>query len=268
MGKSQYRQTIDSAPTVRGTGLWSCLLWSLSVLCLTGCEAFRPVKVPLDVLRYEHPGDSRPACLVVFLPGRRDHAGQYETAGFMQAVRQAGVHADMLAVEAHYGYYTRRTVVTRLREDVIVPALAQGYTQLWLVGVSMGGLGALLYVRDYPNDITGVVALAPFLGDAQVIGEIASAGGLHHWQPATMAAEDRQRTLWQWLKTHLARSQEGPRLYLGYGRQDSFAPANQLLAAQLPVTQVFTHPGGHNWQTWSQLWQAFLTTAGFPSGCQ
>ena len=87
---------------------------------------------------------------------------QFETAQFVQAVYDAGIHADMVAVEAHYGYYATRTVVTRLREDVIAPARAQGYTQIWLVGVSMGGLGALLYVRAYPGTSRGWSPWRPF----------------------------------------------------------------------------------------------------------
>jgi pimeloyl-ACP methyl ester carboxylesterase len=236
------------------------------MLYLAGYTALRPAPVPMHVVRYEHPGAQRPCCLIVFLPGRWNWALQYDTEQFVQAVYDAQIQADMVAVEAHYGYYAKRTVVTRLREDVIAPALAQGYTQIWLVGVSMGGLGALLYVRDYPDDITGVVALAPFLGDTDVITEIRAAGGVQHWQPATIGPGDYQRQLWQWLKTHLARSEGGAALYLGYGQQDRFAPAHQLLAASLPAAQVFTNLGGHDWQTWRPLWQAFLKQAASPSG--
>jgi pimeloyl-ACP methyl ester carboxylesterase len=218
------------------------------------------------MVRYTHHEAQRPDCLIVFLPGRWNRALQYATEQFVQAVYDAGIQADMVAVEAHYGYYARRTVVTRLREDVIAPAQAQGYRQIWLVGVSMGGLGALLYVRDYPDDITGVVALAPFLGDTDVITEIRAAGGVQQWQPAALAPGDYQRQLWQWLKTHLARPEAGARLYLGYGQQDRFAAAHHLLATSLPATQVFTNPGGHDWHTWRPLWQAFLKQAALPSG--
>jgi len=219
----------------------------------------------MHMMRYKHPEAQRPCCLIVFLPGRWNRALQYETEQFVQAVYDAGIQADMVAVEAHYGYYARRTVVTRLREDVVAPAQAQGYTQLWLVGVSMGGLGALLYRRDYPDDLTGVVALAPFLGDTEAITEIRAAGGVQQWQTTTMAPDDYQRQLWQWLKAHLAHPEAGARLYLGYGQQDRFAVAHQLLATCLPAAQVFTNPGGHNWQTWRSLWQAFLKQAALPS---
>ncbi len=255
----------QNQPTI-GTRLWSRLRWSVGMLCLAGCTALRPTPVPMAIVRYAHPGAQRPCCLIVCLPGRWDRALQYETEQLVQAVRDAGIWADMVAVEAHYGYYAKRTVVTRLREDVIAPALAQGYTQIWLVGVSMGGLGALLYVRDYPNDITGVVALAPFLGDTDVINEIRAAGGVQQWQPTAITPGDYQRQLWQWLKMHLARPEAGAGLYLGYGQQDRLAPAHQLLATSLPATRVFTNLGGHDWQTWRQLWQAFLKQAALPAG--
>lgn len=243
---------------------WRRALWLLAVsgvLYLGGCRAMPFPKVPMDTLQYERSGAQRSCCLVVFLPGRWDGAAQYEKAQFIDTVRQSGVGVDMVAVEAHYGYYASRTVVVRLREDVIAPAMAQGYVQIWLVGVSMGGLGALLYIRDYPEDIAGVVALAPFLGEADIVQEIRGAGGLWQWRPPTVSPDDFPRELWQWLKVYLQRPDEAPRLYLGYGRQDRFAPANNLLARYLPETQVLTTPGGHEWSTWRVLWQTLLQTS-------
>ena len=257
---------MDQKPLSIGTQLWSHLRWCVEMLYLAGCSVLRPTPVPMHMMRYKHSDAQRPCCLIVFLTGRWNRALQYETEQFVQAVYDAGIQADMVAVEAHYGYYARRTVVTRLREDVIAPAQAQGYRQIWLVGVSMGGLGALLYVRDYPDDITSVVALAPFLGDTDVITEIRAAGGLQHWQPATITPDDYQLQLCQWLKTYLAQPEGKTDLYLGYGQQDPFAPAHQLLATSLPATQVFTTRGGHNWQTWRPLWQVFLQQAALPSG--
>ncbi len=250
----------------RQTGRWA--LGSLAVfglLCLAGCSAARPLTVPLDTLRYAHSSAQRACCLVVFLPGRYDSAVQYEKAHFIDAVRQSGVAVNMMAVEAHYGYYTSRTIVARLRADVIAPALAQGYERIWLVGVSMGGLGALLYIRDYPRDITGVVALAPLLGEADIVQEITQAGGLWQWDIPTVPRGAFPHELWQWLKGYLQHHGEKPRLYLGHGRQDRFAPANALLATYLPPTQVQAIAGGHAWSTGRTLWQTLLTTAASPS---
>ncbi len=72
--------------------------------------------------------------------------------------------------------------------DVVLPARAAGYDTIWLAGTSLGGIGALLYLRDHPDDLAGVLALAPYLGEEGVIREIERAGGPASWQPP---ADDR-----------------------------------------------------------------------------
>ncbi len=44
----------------------------------------------------------------------------------------------------------------------------------------MGGLGSLLYSRVHSADVTGVLVIALFLGDRDLIEEIAAAGTLNH----------------------------------------------------------------------------------------
>jgi pimeloyl-ACP methyl ester carboxylesterase len=85
----------------------------------------------------------------------------------LQAVRETGRAVDILLVDAHLGYYAARTVLERLRHDVIGPARTR-YESIRLIGVSMGGLGALLYAARYPGHVTDVALLAPFVGEARV----------------------------------------------------------------------------------------------------
>ena len=80
--------------------------------------------------------------------------------------------------------------MNRLREDVIGPARSGGYSTIWLVGISLGGLGAGLYTGHYPGDVASLVLLAPFLGEAPIIEEIAAAGGVRTWNPGEMATSD------------------------------------------------------------------------------
>jgi enterochelin esterase-like enzyme len=47
-------------------------------------------------------------------------------------------------------------------------------------------------------------------------------------------------------------------LYLGYGRDDRFSPAHSLLARALPADAIDVIDGGHDWRTWSKLWENFL----------
>jgi pimeloyl-ACP methyl ester carboxylesterase len=230
----------------------------LFTLLLAGCIRPRPATVPLRTVSYPGPGE--PRTLVVLLPGRRDTPEDFGRFQFPELADRAGVKADMVAVDAHLGYYYGRTIVDRLREDVIAPA-RQRYDRIWLVGISIGGTGALLYAAQYPEDVNGILLLAPFLGEEKVINEVAAAGGLRGWRPPeTLAPDDFQRRLWSWLKRYEGRSEGQIPLYLGYGRSDSFARANALLGAVLPPDRVFTAPGGHGWKAWRVLWQAFLRT--------
>jgi len=235
-----------------------------------GCAALRPATTPLrtvDLARNLLPAPSAPAddrgghdhrCLAVLLPGRLDEPEQFERAGFARAVASRGLAIDLVAVDSHLGYFRARSVVERLRTDVIAPARAAGYDTIWIVGTSLGGLGGLLYLRDHPEDLAGVLALAPYLGETAVIEEIERAGGPGRWQaPASIAESDVGRELWSWLATWPGDGPPPP-LHLGWGAADDSARSNGLLAGLLPPEQVYTVAGGHDWRVWERLWEEFL----------
>src|SRR5712672_3477612 len=56
--------------------------------------------------------------------------------------------ADIVVADLHFGYYLRQTAIERLREDVILPARTRGYQCISLVGISLGGFGALYYAES------------------------------------------------------------------------------------------------------------------------
>jgi len=227
-----------------------------------GCAALRPATVPLravDLVRSA--GNAHGRCLAVLLPGRRDEPEKFRDAGFVRAVENRKLRLDLVAVDAHLGYYRARTVVDRLRQDVIAPARAAGYDTIWIAGPSLGGLGGLLYLRDHPGDLAGVFAIAPYLGEASVIDEIERAGGPTQWHPpATIAENDVGRELWSWLGPWAGAAQPEPSipLHLGWGTADAFDRANRMLAGLLPPERVYTAAGGHDWKVWERLWEEFL----------
>jgi hypothetical protein len=47
-------------------------------------------------------------------------------------------------------------------------------------------------------------------------------------------------------------------MYLGYGQEDRFSAAHRLLARELPAEAVDVIGGGHDWRTWTRLWENFL----------
>jgi pimeloyl-ACP methyl ester carboxylesterase len=230
------------------------------------CAAFKPVVAPMRMVAYGDPLGA--PCTVVLLPGRWNGPEEFGQAGFPEALAAAGVRAAIVAPDAHLGYYMKETVLVRLREDVVGPARAAG-RQVWLVGVSMGGLGALLYAKDHPGELAGIVAIAPFLGDRDVIEEITSRGGLDAWEPVRpVAPDDYQRGLWLWLKGGTALDGGLPDLYLGYGTEDRLAPAAELLGARLDRRRVVAEAGGHDWPTWRRLFERMVEAGAIGPPCR
>lgn len=217
---------------------------------------FLPDSAPLAVKKHEYRAHSMQKTLLVFLPGINNIVEDYQTHGFIDMVRDMDLEADMIVVDAHYGYYATRTLVDRLKRDVIEPHRKLGYQNIWLIGISLGGLGALLYAMDYPEDIKGVTVFAPFLG-MEYHKQITAAGGLAEWDTSLAAGAEWEFRLWQWLKQYLDLHERLP-LFLLCGDEDIFAPAHKLLSAALPAEQVYIIPGGHLWRTWKQLWLEFL----------
>ena len=124
----------------------------------------RPAVVPLRTIAYPGAGAAA-GDLVIFLPGRGDRAEDFAERGLLAAARQAGLEADVLAVDAHLAYYYKRVVTERLWADVVLPARARGYHRLWVVGISLGGLGAISLAQEHPDAVAGILAIAPYLGE-------------------------------------------------------------------------------------------------------
>lgn len=196
-------------------------------------------------------------CLFVLLPGRHSRAEAFGRDGFGAAVAARGLSADVLAADAHLGYYRERNVVERLHEDVLAPRRAR-YEEIWVVGTSLGGLGGLLLRRDHPEDVEGILTLAPFLGNDRLIEEIEGAGGPRLWDPSATSAASADPGRELWAEMRQLGWTEGAPLFIGWGERDRFARANAMLAALLPAERVLTDPGGHDMETWRRLWEQFL----------
>lgn len=233
-----------------------CLTALLLITLLSGCASW--AEKPLHVLTYHQPEGCRQG-MFVFLRGMGGGSESFEEQGFVDEVRSRGLAYDMAAPDAHLGYYMDRSMIARLKEDVIDPAKARGCRNIWLIGASMGGLGAILYLKEHPEEISGVYLMAPFLGTQSILDEIEAAGGLSRWKPGVYQDEDDwQRMLWTWLKTEVAGHPEKV-VYLGYGTEDFYGKGSQLLTEVLPPDRVYAVPGGHDYPTFKALWKIFLS---------
>lgn len=226
---------------------------------LGGCAWLpRPLETPMhSQLESVHP-DHRADTLIVLLPGAYDAPKDFVEQGFVTALREKSLPADLLLVDAHTGYYTAQQIVERLRSEVIAPARAQGYARIWLAGISLGGYGSLLFAREHAKMIDGLFVMAPFLGRRDLPAAIQRAGGLAAWDGQLPDADAHDLELWRWLRGYVSSPEERPPLYLGFGGTDRFAFSHRLLAAALPPERVFVTPGGHEWAPWLRLWRRFL----------
>jgi S-formylglutathione hydrolase FrmB len=126
------------------------------------------------------------------------------------------------------------------------------------MGISLGGGGALNYARGHPGAIEGVVVLAPFLATTGTIAEVVRAGGWPGWDAQAIDGDDEERQLLAWIKAYRPEAEDVPAIHLGYGTEDRFVAASELLAQRLPSTHVVSTEGGHDWPTWSNLWRKLL----------
>jgi len=212
---------------------------------------------------------ARSDVLLIFLPGAFLAPEEFEREGFIHAMAERDLAADVMLVDANVSYYYDQTFTTHLQQDVLDPARALGYRSIWLVGISIGGFGALIHQLAQPGSVQGIVALAPYLGRRPLAAEIRKAGGLRAWKApdGPLPDEEVDRRLWPWLQQYADEmpTKELPPLYLGFGLADRFAANHALLAEVLPQDRVFTTEGGHDWPQWSRLWRRMLDVLPLPS---
>jgi pimeloyl-ACP methyl ester carboxylesterase len=210
-------------------------------------------------------------CLVVFLPGMGDDAEDFAKNGLVQEVQRRKLSIDVVAANATIGYYMQGVFPERLSADVITPRLPQGYRQVWLIGNSMGGFGSLFYASQHTSEITGVLALSPYLGDDDLIDEVYAAGGLRKWRappPVVKRNKDNyQRELLRWLQAGTSGREAAPILEVGFGDNDKLRHADELLAAVLPVGRVYRDSGAHEWDSWHRLLTQFLDRGPLARSC-
>jgi hypothetical protein len=194
--------------------------------------------------------------LVILLPGAYHQPEDFIKEGFVSAVRERALAIDLIMAELTFSDVTNQTALTKIHNSLVQPALAAGYQNIWLAGISIGGYVAMSYADHYPKQLSGLLLLAPYPGNRMTTGEIAYAGGIEAWVPDAISDEDTERGNWYWLKTHA--NTRDIEIHLGYGAEDRFAESHLMMAQALPVAHVDKIPGDHIWPVWLQLWHNFL----------
>lgn len=234
----------------------SVLGWGLVALLgvvLAGCSYLRRAREPMDAERFVVRGPAVARGAIVLLPGFGDRPAAFEKHGFVAALRRHAPQYDVIAADAHFGYYRAHSLVERLERDVIGPLRAQGYRELWLAGTSMGGFGAVAYAREHPARVAGLLLFAPYMGSSEVTDEVVKAGGLCKYRAPERYVDDAQgftRANFGFLRK-LACEPGHVAVWLAVGQSDRLLSANRILGSALPPQHFLTPPGGHGWKVWT-----------------
>jgi len=221
---------------------------------LAGCFTIGNSKVPIGTLSLPALRPAAERTLVIVLPGFGNDAEDLKDQGVAQAIRESWPETDVLLTSATFAYYRDGKLVQRLHDEIVGPARSEGYARIWLAGASLGGMGVLLYEREYPGELTGLVLFAPFLGNGELLDEIRAAGGPRAWNPGPLPAEmngdNYQRQVWKMVKGWTPRPELARRVWLACGTSDHLIEDVRLLAPVLPGSHYLELPGGHTWGLW------------------
>ena len=203
-------------------------------------------------------GPERPDTLLVLLPPAEARLEDFHALGFVSAVRDRAIAADLILAEASYQQVMSNTVVAALHAQVVQPAQAAGYSRIWFAGISLGAFNALHYAASHACHLAGMHLIAPYPGTGDILAEIAGAGGPAAWARTALADQGDERAWWRWLCREALAGQWPTPVYFSTGSDDRFRKGQRMLADLLPATYVRYAPGAHAWPTWQALWGDWL----------
>lgn len=200
----------------------------LAAVCLLIVASFATASSAIEAITY--PGEE-PNSVLVLVNGSMDHANKFEELGKIAKLRENGYAGTIISVAYTNWDYTRGVTFQHLRKTYIQPNAAAGRT-VDLLGVSAGGALAALYAIRYPQEIRHAISLSPSIVFNRFLACLRMS-----WQPLACSFTPG--------------AQRSPKLIVGYGENDRYLPAQQLLADQ--AGDSFTVAGDHTWRSFGPL---------------
>lgn len=229
---------------------------SICAVCAAFIGACSPALTRTEALSTETERQAeRSSCTVVFLPGAGDTPEHFATHGFLEWTEAAVPDAEILSIPALVPDYNDPGFPERLRT-----ALGDR-EHVWLVGVSMGGGGALRSAALFED--ANVVALAPYLGGFRRARHVRGAEGASQLFNAQGPRDEDLHYDRAWRFT----AEHPDRVFLGWGRYDIIASMSESLSMELPRSHVFQGSGDHKWVVWRDLYRAFLDSGFLQRDC-
>jgi hypothetical protein len=100
----------------------------------------------------------------------------------------------------------------------------------------------------YPENIRGVLTIAPFLGLASDFKKYQKGKDSQLYLKEFIP-------LWNTLKQNASQT---PPIYLAFGTEDTYKNQQDWLAKLLPIHQIIEKKGKHDWKSWNKLWPDLL----------
>lgn len=215
--------------------------------CAAGGDVRKPI--PSEFFAAKNPSHR----LVVMLPGRGDDLQSMKHKDVASIIQQSWPDADVILTGLTMPFYREGRAAQRLHDEIIEPARSAGAKEIWLMGISLGGMGCVLYEHEYPGQTQGLLLLSPYLGDQAIQTKIRDAGGLQAWQPGPQQALNSktfQHELWRTLKDVSENSSRAKDVWLIYGADEPFREPIELVTPWLPPDHSIMLEGNHNWDLW------------------
>lgn len=224
----------------------------ITLFLINGCYSSRLTTLPINFLKYPSP-TSNTEHLVVFLVGIGDKASAFERSGFFDKIQS--FKFDSIVVDSHFGYYKEHSISQRIYEDILKPN-REKYSKITILGISLGGYGAIKTASDYPEFVDNIILIAPFLGSKNSATKLAEIESLKTWHKIDDSNLGYFEDSWQLLHKIII-VQKTP-IFLAFGESDKFALQSNQLAIYLDKNNVLRVKGGHNWRTWRNVWNKIL----------
>lgn len=189
--------------------------------------------------------------LVVMLPGLGDRMEHFQRHDFLEMGSSTqDDHVAFLATDAHFGYYRNFDLPNYFQRDILE---RWPDAKITLVGISMGGFGALTLARIFPEKVDEVILLAPYMGTPFFLRHRVDNG---NFEPRPKDGPRKLLLLenWQFLEDNPYNHS----FKLMVGRLDPFALALPIVRNHAPTVAIAKGRGGHNWKAWKKLWAQHL----------
>ena len=223
---------------------------------LSGCGSSGDSSVPLTTQKVL--SGTKTSNLVVMFPGINSPGSDFIDYGFLELFQEKYNNADIILVDMRLAYVEAGNIAERIQNEIIVPAYAKGYDNIWLVGMSLGGFSSLLYNRTFSKNVNGIILFAPYLGELYSVSDLVNHPSPQQWAVDNKASTDSSIQFWRYLLTLTQPNKDKQfktHLVVAYGNKDRSSQLHQLLAGRIKKENVYINEsGGHNWVSWKPLW--------------